>query len=179
MREIKIQKAAAYLSAMKHICRYSLLVAFGTTVLFTSACKKSKAQDPAPAPNPINANFSYKLDGTVVTPTAALASRVGTDLVISAGQAGTTQSLIIQIGGITAPTTITNPIFNYAITGGSAWMAATGFNGSTGSVRVTAYDAVNKKMSGTFTATMVPFPGTPAMGSKIITQGQFTDLVIQ
>lgn len=152
---------------MTKLLTNTFLVALGTSVLLTTACKKDKPVTPAPVV--VTNAMSYKLDGTVVTPTTVTGSYQNNAFGVTGAATGKTLS--ISVPGVTAAGTFTNGTILYS----EGTQATTWYNAAS-SVVVTEFNATTKKASGTFTASLAPFPGNAATTNKAVTAGTFTNV---
>ncbi len=147
----------------------TLAVVLGLSLL-TAACKKDKKED-TPAPVVTN-GMSYKLDGATITPTTVAATYSSNTLTITGNSANPTKTLQISVPGVTAAGTF-NDTGTILYTEGTQTSV---YADTVNVVTITELNTTTKKVSGTFTATVVPFIGNPATTGKVITAGTFTSV---
>ena len=96
---------------------------------------------------------------------------------------GATEIIVLNIANISGTGTFNAPlavgVFTSTMLGGGAnsWASAGPFGQCT--ITITKFDMTAKKVSGTFSFTGSPIPGSTASGTKTITTGTFTNLNIQ
>ncbi|MBB5397016.1 hypothetical protein [Mucilaginibacter sp. AK015] len=144
----------------------------------TTAIGTIKADEKSPEPDK-KYSFSYKLNGSRES-FGGKCTYTGTDLKISGKRSeGTYQQLgynifesTISVSGVTGPGDYA-AVMTYMTTkntiGYRTWGSAA--EGGSAKVTVTAIDPVSKKISGSFTATLVPIAGTN--GTLKVTEGTF------
>ena len=144
--------------------------AFATLLLFGAAC----GSDTGPS-DPTNGTMTARIDGSSWRATVAIAATYQNGILAVAGgdpvSGGTPTVGFAALA--TAPGTFTiggtGPANGLVTVGSSTWQAAAG-TGS-GSITITAISATGAR--GTFQFTALPVAGTPASGTRTVTEGVF------
>ena len=114
--------------------------------------------------------MTYRVAGLAVTATS-MTSTYNSGVLAVIGIT-TPQSLTVQMNPTTSGT-ISNGTISYA-NAGAVWSSSAVDGSST--IELSEFNTATRKASGTFTATLQPFPGTSATGSKTLTDGTFTNV---
>lgn len=151
---------------------------------FAVACNKTTTTPPATTP-PAGCGdgfICFKLNGTEISKTGAGYELSDTFLFVKYEE-GAKQLSIDIFGKNTGSYIVTNKrkqgngrIYYYPTTSSSD----TSYMAETGTLNISAYDAVNKKISGTFSATVYKYKGDTETFLKtdsfVITEGKFTNI---
>ena len=163
------------------------VVTFMALCAFAVACNKTTTTPPTTTPTPTGCGDGYicfKLNGTEISKAGAGYELSDTFLFVKYEE-GAKQLSIDIFGKNTGNYNVTHKrkqgnarIYYYPTTSTSD----TSYMAETGTLNISAYDAANKKISGTFSATVYKYKGdTEAFlktDSFVITEGKFTNIAV-
>jgi hypothetical protein len=162
--------------AMNTLLNKALLITLGATLLLNTSCKKDDDDNSSATPAVSN-EVTYKVNGTATKASTVTATTNSNILVMNAQTASPAQTLAIQFGTVTAAGAVSNATVTYNTTTTAVWSSFDFSGTGTCAVTLTEYNTTTRKMSGTFTATLVPLPfGSTATGNKAVTEGKFTNV---